>query len=209
MEHKLTLLGSKTDYPTEYAPQYLEAFENKTPDRDYMVKLNCPEFTSLCPITGQPDFARIVIRYIPDRYLVESKSLKIYLFSFRNHGAFHEECVNIIMDDLVTLMSPKFIEVTGKTEDEAVAKALAAGAELRGASMYSSMEPCSHRSSEPESCSAMMLRLEFARAVFARYEPDCFVCCRGALDLRLGGVDVRVYPSLGAEVLEVNAHLFR
>ena len=99
MEHKLTLLGGKTDYPTEYAPQYLEAFENKTPDRDYMVKLNCPEFTSLCPITGQPDFARIVIRYIPDRYLVESKSLKIYLFSFRNHGAFHEECVNIIMDD--------------------------------------------------------------------------------------------------------------
>ena len=114
MEHKLTLLGSKTDYPTEYAPQYLEAFENKTPDRDYMVKLNCPEFTSLCPITGQPDFARIVIRYIPDRYLVESKSLKIYLFSFRNHGAFHEECVNIIMDDLVKLMSPKFIEVTGE-----------------------------------------------------------------------------------------------
>lgn len=98
---------------------------------------------------------------------------------------------------------------THHAEQEAVAKALAAGAELRGASMYSSMEPCSRRSSEPESCSAMMLRLGFARAVFARYEPDCFVCCRGALDLRLGGVDVRVYPSLGAEVLELNAHLFR
>ena len=97
---------------------------------------------------------------------------------------------------------------THHAEQEAVAKALAAGAELRGAAMYSSMEPCSRRSSEPESCSAMMLRLGFARAVFALYEPDCFVCCRGALNLREGGVDVRAYPSLGGEVLAVNAHLF-
>lgn len=97
---------------------------------------------------------------------------------------------------------------THHAEQEAVAKALAAGAELRGAAMYSSMEPCSRRSSEPESCSAMMLRLGFARAVFALYEPDRFVCCRGALNLREGGVDVRAYPSLGGEVLAVNAHLF-
>jgi len=79
-----------------------------------MVKFNCPEFTSLCPITGQPDFATIYLSYIPDQKLVESKSLKLYLFSFRNHGAFHEDCMNIIMKDLITLMEPKYIEVWGK-----------------------------------------------------------------------------------------------
>ena len=76
-------------------------------------RFNCPEFTSLCPITGQPDFAEIRISYIPDVKMVESKSLKLYLFSFRNHGAFHEDCVNIIMKDLIRLMNPKYIEVTG------------------------------------------------------------------------------------------------
>ena len=74
---------------------------------------NCPEFTSLCPKTGQPDFARIVINYIPREDMVESKSLKLYLFSFRNHGDFHEDCVNIIMEDLWKLMNPKYIEVYG------------------------------------------------------------------------------------------------
>jgi 7-cyano-7-deazaguanine reductase len=77
------------------------------------VRFNCPEFTSLCPITGQPDFAEIRIAYIPDRRMVESKSLKLYLFSFRNHGDFHEDCVNKIMKDLISLMDPKYIEVTG------------------------------------------------------------------------------------------------
>ncbi|MDY6182791.1 MAG: preQ(1) synthase, partial [Candidatus Cryptobacteroides sp.] len=77
------------------------------------VRFNCPEFTSLCPITGQPDFAEIRISYIPDRRMVESKSLKLYLFSFRNHGDFHEDCVNKIMKDLIRLMDPKYIEVTG------------------------------------------------------------------------------------------------
>ena len=96
---------------------------------------------------------------------------------------------------------------THHAEQEAVKKALAAGAELRGAAMYSSMEPCSQRSSEPESCSAMMLRLGFARAVFAAYEPDCFVQCRGALDLRLGGVEVRAVPAKAGEVLRINSHL--
>ncbi|MEG1574451.1 MAG: preQ(1) synthase [Bacteroidales bacterium] len=113
MEKGLTLLGSKTDYPSDYAPHVLEVFTNKNPDNDYRVNLNCPEFTSLCPITGQPDFATIVINYIPDKLLVESKSLKIYLFSFRNHGAFHEDCVNIIMSDLINIMQPKYIEVNG------------------------------------------------------------------------------------------------
>lgn len=109
----LTLLGNKTEYKKEYAPDVLESFVNKHLGRDYWVRFNCPEFTSLCPITGQPDFATIQIDYIPDVRMVESKSLKLYLFSFRNHGAFHEDCVNIIMNDLIALMDPKYIEVTG------------------------------------------------------------------------------------------------
>ncbi|MCI7233355.1 MAG: preQ(1) synthase, partial [Oscillospiraceae bacterium] len=83
----ITLLGNqKTKYPDDYAPQVLETFVNKHQDNDYFVKFNCPEFTSLCPITGQPDFATIYISYIPDIKMVESKSLKLYLYSFRNHG---------------------------------------------------------------------------------------------------------------------------
>jgi 7-cyano-7-deazaguanine reductase len=109
----LTHLGNKTEYRQNYAPEVLETFDNKHPDNDYWVQFNCPEFTSLCPITGQPDFAEIVISYIPAQKMVESKSLKLYLFSFRNHGAFHEDCVNIIMKDLIKLMQPKYIEVTG------------------------------------------------------------------------------------------------
>jgi len=110
----LTKLGKKTDYKFDYNPELLETFLNKHPDNDYFVKFNCPEFTSLCPITGQPDFATIYISYIPDQKMVESKSLKLYLFSFRNHGAFHEDCVNIIMKDLIKLMDPRYIEVWGK-----------------------------------------------------------------------------------------------
>ncbi len=112
---KLTLLGNQqTGYTFDYHPELLEAFDNKHPDRPYFVKFNCPEFTSLCPITGQPDFAAIYISYIPDIKMVESKSLKLYLFSFRNHGAFHEDCINIIMNDLIDLMNPWYIEVWGK-----------------------------------------------------------------------------------------------
>lgn len=107
-------LGKGTHYSFEYKPDVLESFDNKHPQRDYFVKFNCPEFTSLCPITGQPDFATIYISYMPDIKMVESKSLKLYLFSFRNHGAFHEDCVNIIMEDLIVLMNPKYIEVCGK-----------------------------------------------------------------------------------------------
>ena len=112
-EEGLKLLGSETEYGQDYAPEILEAFENKHPENDYLLQFNCPEFTSLCPITGQPDFAEIKILYIPDKRMVESKSLKLYLFSFRNHGDFHEDCVNIIMKDLIRLMDPKYIEVTG------------------------------------------------------------------------------------------------
>lgn len=111
----ISLLGNQgTKYDYDYNPGVLETFENKHPDNDYFVKFNCPEFTSLCPITGQPDFATIYISYIPNIKMVESKSLKLYLFSFRNHGDFHEDCMNIIMKDLVKLMDPKYIEVWGK-----------------------------------------------------------------------------------------------
>ena len=111
----VTLLGNQgVAYQFDYDPSILESFDNKHPDNDYWVKFNCPEFTSLCPITAQPDFATIYISYIPDQKMVESKSLKLYLFSFRNHGDFHEDCVNIIMKDLIKLMEPKYIEVWGK-----------------------------------------------------------------------------------------------
>ncbi len=111
----LHLLGSEhTRYPTDYAPEVLETFKNLHPYRDYFVKMNCPEFTSLCPVTGQPDFATIYISYIPDEHMVESKSLKLYLFSFRNHGDFHENCVNLIMNDLIKIMDPRYIQVWGK-----------------------------------------------------------------------------------------------
>lgn len=92
----------------------MEAVPNSHEDRDYFVKFNCPEFTSLCPKTGQPDFATIYISYVPDKFIVESKSLKLYLFSYRNHGAFHEDCVNMIMEDLIKLLKPRYIEVWGK-----------------------------------------------------------------------------------------------
>ncbi|MBQ4294025.1 MAG: NADPH-dependent 7-cyano-7-deazaguanine reductase QueF [Prevotella sp.] len=109
----LKVLGAETNYVQTYAPEVLETFENRHQENDYWVRFNCPEFTSLCPITGQPDFAEIIISYIPDKRMVESKSLKLYLFSFRNHGDFHEDCVNTIMKDLIALMDPRYIEVTG------------------------------------------------------------------------------------------------
>ncbi len=111
----ISLLGNqKVKYNHEYNPEILETFENKHQTNDYFVKFNCPEFTSLCPITGQPDFATITISYVPQIFMVESKSLKLYLFSFRNHGDFHEDCMNIIMKDLIKIMDPKYIEVWGK-----------------------------------------------------------------------------------------------
>lgn len=116
MVHELELhtLGSKTQYLFEYSPSVLEVFDNRHCDTEYFVKFNCPEFTSLCPITNQPDFATIYISYVPDQKLVESKSLKLYLFSYRNHGDFHENCIVTIMKDLRHIMNPKYIEVWGK-----------------------------------------------------------------------------------------------
>ncbi|AIF50481.1 preQ(1) synthase [Pelosinus sp. UFO1] len=111
----ITLLGNQNvKYEYSYTPEVLEVFENKHIENDYWVKFNCPEFTTLCPMTGQPDFATIYIKYIPDVKMVESKSLKLYLLSFRNQGDFHEDVVNIIMKDLIRLMQPRYIEVWGK-----------------------------------------------------------------------------------------------
>ena len=112
-KENLKLLGKDTHYCDQYAPEVLETFENMNKENDYWVQFNCPEFTTLCPITGQPDFAEIKIAYIPDERMVESKSLKLYLFGFRNNGDFHEDVVNTIMKDLIRLLDPKYIEVTG------------------------------------------------------------------------------------------------
>ncbi len=110
----VSLLGNQnTKYPTDYAPEVLETFINKHPDNDYVVSYDAYEFSSLCPRTHQPDFAKVIVSYIPNEKMVESKSLKLYFFSFRNHGDFHEDCMNIIMKDLIKLMDPKYIEVKG------------------------------------------------------------------------------------------------
>lgn len=112
----VTQLGNQhTTYAQDYDPSLLETFVNKHPDRDYFVKFNCPEFTSLCPMTGQPDYATIYISYVPGERMVESKSLKLYLFSFRNHGDFHEDCVNIIMDDLIRAMDRNISKYGGNS----------------------------------------------------------------------------------------------
>ncbi len=103
-----------TDYSTDYTPKLLEAFENKNPGKFAWTTFICTEFTSLCPKTGQPDFAKVFINYIADKKMVESKSLKLYLFSFRNHGDFHEDCIQTICDDLFDLIKPKYIEVIGE-----------------------------------------------------------------------------------------------
>ena len=110
----LKTLGRTTEAPKTYDPTVLDAFANQHPGRDYWVTFTAPEFTTLCPKTGQPDFATLTIRYIPAKRLVESKSLKLYLFGFRNHGDFHEDVVNVIYDDLTRLLKPKYLEVVGK-----------------------------------------------------------------------------------------------
>jgi 7-cyano-7-deazaguanine reductase len=91
----------------------LETFPNPEPKRDYLIHFNCPEFTCICPRTGQPDFATIRIVYVPDKLCVELKSLKLYLWSYRNEGAYHEKVTNQILDDLVSVVKPRFMEITG------------------------------------------------------------------------------------------------
>jgi len=91
----------------------LETFENPNPERDYEIRLDCPEFTCLCPMTGQPDFAEFEIEYVPDRLCIELKSLKLYLWSYRDEGAFHEAVTNRILDDLVAACAPRRMKVRG------------------------------------------------------------------------------------------------
>lgn len=111
---KLTLLKtSHTKVSDSPENAKLEVFSNIYAGRDYEIIFDCPEFTSLCPVTGQPDFGAITIRYIADKYCIESKSLKLYLFSFRNHNTFHEEAVNSIFDAVVKAASPRWAEVSG------------------------------------------------------------------------------------------------
>jgi len=105
----LTLLGREVTQPV----RKLETVPNQHPGRRYTVTLVCPEFTCVCPITGQPDFATITIRYIPDQRIVESKSLKLYFWSYRDEGAFHEHVTNQILDDLVEVMDPLYCHVSG------------------------------------------------------------------------------------------------
>ena len=113
MDNLSLLKSSKTPVPNGPEETQLETFENAHPGRDYVITFDCPEFTALCPMTGQPDFGHITIEYIADTRCIESKSLKIYLFSFRNHGSFHEEVTNRILDDLVATCQPRWARVYG------------------------------------------------------------------------------------------------
>lgn len=111
----LTRLGeNSTHYPDTYTPALLEKFPNKGIGHEAWTSFICNEFTSLCPKTGQPDFAQIFVNYIADQWMVESKSMKLYLFSFRNHGDFHEDCIQKICNDLSKLLKPKYLEVIGE-----------------------------------------------------------------------------------------------
>jgi 7-cyano-7-deazaguanine reductase len=110
---RLKQLGSPTPLPASPDRAELERVPNPHPDKRYVARFTVPEFTSLCPITGQPDFAHLVIDYIPGRWLVESKSLKLYLGAFRNHGAFHEDCTLTIAGSLVTLLAPRWLRIGG------------------------------------------------------------------------------------------------
>ena len=112
---KLTLLSaSEKRYPKHPGEAKLECFDNLYSDRDYVIEFDCPEYTSLCPVTGQPDFGHIIIRYVADKKCIESKSLKLFLYSFRNSNTFHEEAVNHILDAIVEACAPRKAEVVGR-----------------------------------------------------------------------------------------------
>jgi 7-cyano-7-deazaguanine reductase len=111
-EH-LTILGSPAELPASPDEAKIEKVPNPHAGTDYLVRFVCPEFTSLCPVTGQPDFAHLVIDYLPDAHLVESKSLKLYLGAFRNHGAFHEDCTLTIARRIVAAIDPVWLRIGG------------------------------------------------------------------------------------------------
>lgn len=107
------VLGQSVGIPSSPAEAILDKVENPSPETDYLVRFTCPEFTSLCPITGQPDFAHLVIDYVPGPYILESKSLKLFLNSFRNHGAFHEDCTLVIAKRIMACIEPKWLRMSG------------------------------------------------------------------------------------------------
>ncbi len=110
----MNFLGKKTTYQFDKVDKkILEKVKNPHQDVDYAISFSCPEFTSICPITSQPDFAHLVIDYIPDESIVESKSLKLYLFSYRNCGAFHEDCTVQIAKDIIACVQPKWLRIGG------------------------------------------------------------------------------------------------
>jgi len=113
MYENLKSLGNKVETPQTPEKSILEVFDNPSQNRKYTIVFNCPEFTHICPVTGQPDFAKITINYIPDKKCIESKSLKLYLGSFRNHGSFHEAVTNKILDDIVNVTEPFEAKVIG------------------------------------------------------------------------------------------------
>jgi 7-cyano-7-deazaguanine reductase len=108
------LKRNENQYPDAPEEAPLETFENLYAGRNYVVTFDCPEFTSLCPVTGQPDYGAIEIRYIPNKTCIESKSLKLHLFAYRNRNTFHEEAVNAILEEIVSACNPRWIEVSGK-----------------------------------------------------------------------------------------------
>ncbi len=112
-ETKLTALGRQAGIPEGPEQARLDPVANPHRDADYLVRFVCPEFTSLCPVTGQPDFAHLVIDYVPDESIVESKSLKLYLAAFRNHGAFHEDCTVAIGKRIVAAIAPRWLRIGG------------------------------------------------------------------------------------------------
>lgn len=110
---KLTQLGGKAEIPASPEDAVLETVPNPQEGTDYVVRFTAPEFTSLCPVTGQPDFAHLVIDYVPGKKLIESKSFKLFLTSFRNHGAFHEDCTVMIAKRLIEALEPKWLRIGG------------------------------------------------------------------------------------------------
>ncbi|MBD3678151.1 MAG: NADPH-dependent 7-cyano-7-deazaguanine reductase QueF [Rhodobacteraceae bacterium] len=113
VEDHVTMLGQDSPIPQSPEEAVLDRVPNPHPDTNYVARFTAPEFTSLCPVTGQPDFAHLVIDYVPDQWLVESKSLKLFLTSFRNHGAFHEDCTVAIGKRLVELLAPRWFRIGG------------------------------------------------------------------------------------------------
>jgi 7-cyano-7-deazaguanine reductase len=112
-DRKLTVLGQPAELPASPEEARLDSVANPHRDETYLVRFTAPEFTSLCPVTGQPDFAHLVIDYVPDEFIVESKSLKLFLGAFRNHGAFHEDCTVAIAKRIIAVIAPRWLRIGG------------------------------------------------------------------------------------------------